>query len=193
MNAWCIVLIAISAVVLLLILPFKVKVRVQYNVLANHGYINLKIGLMGLLSSGFHFGLNKIVLSRKGKKNIQTPLFGLGGSTKLGDAFIYEIIGRLHIVVFRIFAKIGLKDDAAATSVACGALDIPFSIMCCYLLTKKPSTTIYNAVYPDYKNNSLAFAAGLVMKLSLFTVLASLFMAEFKHIKGEGLNGQKQQ
>lgn len=177
----------IYLVFFLLILPFRAKAKISYNLAKNEGKITVILAKLTIFQEDFELMYNAIVLKNKnGDKKTNFSKFGKSG---FGDIFALNLIKSVKINTFKTDISLGLKDCCFLTSMVAGSI-LTFGGILTSIFGNK-AYVVKNTVSPLYDESNLVVRFSSSVSLNLLIVIICLFNALFKIEKGAKIYGKQ--
>lgn len=145
-------------ILILLLLPIKIKGKINFNVLDNVGYITGKFFFIRVLFFKFYFIGSTLMLVNKRYKVHPFDLRGVESPSAFSDIFVIQLLRLFHFNTIKLYATVGDADNAFNTAMLCSMITIPVNSLLAYIKVKKPLTKINAGVFPSFCANS--FIAG---------------------------------
>ncbi len=181
-------LLIVSIILVIVLVPFRLKTKISFNALKNQGVIALKLGCIRLFLGRAKFELNQIVVNYANNKTYRTSFTQFKKSNNLVDKFLVNIFDEIQVNTLKVYANIGYKKDACATSLLVGCIDVPMGIMLSLFKNKKPSAKVMSYIYPNFFQNSLFVGVSSSISLNLFIIILCFLKALLK-FSGGNKNG----
>lgn len=177
----------IYLVCFLLILPFRAKAKISYNLAKNEGKIIVILAKLTIFQADFELMYNSIILKNKnGDKKTNFSKFGKSG---FGDIFALNLIKSVKINTFKTDISLGFKDCCFLTSMVAGSI-LTFGGILTSIFGNK-AYVVKNTVSPLYDESNLVVRFSSSVSLNLLIVIICLFNALFKIEKGAKIYGKQ--
>lgn len=171
----------------LLILPFRAKAKISYNLAKNEGKITIILAKLTIFQEDFELMHNAIILKNKnGDKKTNFSKFGKSG---FGDIFALNLIKSVKINTFKTDISLGLDDYCFLTSMVEGSI-LTFGGILTSIFGNKVNV-VKNTVSPLYDESNLIVRFSSSVSLNLLIVIICLFNALFKIEKGAKIYGKQ--
>ncbi len=163
----------ISLLLLLLILlfPIKLKGKLIYNLFKNEGIISIYFYKLKLFVSHFKLLPHKILIYGKKKKDISFYFFNQNNQGSIIDIFLMQLIKQIKLNNFRTYANFGLFENAFASSIGSGTLNIMSGVANSYLVNKLDSECITSQIFADYTKTKFIMCFTSSIQLNLLIVI----------------------
>lgn len=166
---WFIILFLL--VLLILLFPIKLKGKLIYNLFKNEGIISIYFYKIKLFVSHFKILPHKILIYGKKKKDISIYFFDTDNQSSVLDIFFVSLIKQVKLNNFRTYANFGLCENAFASSIGSGTLNIFTGLANSYLVNYMDSENITSQVFTDYTKTKFIMCFTSSIQLNLFIVL----------------------
>lgn len=173
----------------ILILPFRVKVKLSYDLGQNDGKISVFISKLKIYTEDFQLKYNAIVL--KSKKGDKETTFKDFGKSNFGDIFAINLMKSIKINTIKTDIQLGVADCCYFTSIVSGVLLVFQKIFFSYLSQKRDVSVLKSVVTPSYKNNQLIARFSFSVTTCLLMIIICLFNAVFKIERGVKIYGKQ--
>lgn len=182
MRIVCLVLILM---LLILLFPITLKTKIDFDFLKNKGVLSFYLFGLRIKLQKWKLGVNKIIFFADNKKESEMILFDFNNQSKFKDYLIIEIVKRIEINTFKLFATVGVGNYAMYTSIINVLLNFPSEILLNKLnMVYKPAKVV-NQIIPSFFEDKLSFAVNTSITISLSVVLVA-FWKSFLKIKKRG-------
>ena len=181
-------IVGIFITLLILFVPFKVKVKVSYDALKNNGVVAFKLGFVTLFVGKLKVSFNKLIVNYAKDKTYITSITNFKNSNNFTDNFLINIYDAIKVNTFKLYANIGYKEDAFVTAMIVGCIDVPIGVALGWLKNKKPRAKVVSCIYPSFITNKLFVGVSSSVSISLFVVVSSFVKSVLK-ISGGNKNG----
>lgn len=164
-------IIIVACVVVLLFVPLRIKVKVNFDFLQNVGF-----------SSGYFFNLrlflfqmklapNKLNFTGK-RKNFSITLFDFGGKKSFAEKYFSTLVARLRFKHIRVLSHVGFEDNCMLSCLACGGLNA-LAGAAAGVMTVGQNVPIEINNFPDFLKKNLICAFSSSVDVTLFKVICA--------------------
>lgn len=160
---------------LLLIIPFSIKVYASYDLFNNLGAISIYVFFIKIFAYKVTFKNNKILLYTQ-KDTKQVPIQLSDKKLRFLEQIIIQLKEKIVIKNATVFTKIGLN-DAYHTALMSGTVNAIISIIFARIKNKKKSAKLKIVDMPYYNGNSFILSANGIVSITLFDILYGIFFA----------------
>lgn len=161
--------------IILFFLPIKFETRLSFNVLDFSGALGIFLYKRKLLHEQFWIKGKKIIT--KSDDEIETKEIDFQSSEIIFlETLMHEIKDKTRLKELSVFYNIGLK-DAFLSAMLAGLVNYAITIFLTSVKNQKPTASLSLNDTVSYNRELCQFAVKLIMSISLFDVLYSLFNA----------------
>lgn len=169
-----IVFFVLLLVVLLTILPFKVRLMAHFNILELRGYYCFKILFIKFLNGRIISENGELVMENSvnfmDKSNNKLFMKNLGT----------EIISNISVKKVEIYFTGGLSDNSFSSAILCGSVSSFVETIYSYFSQRYDCVKLYKDILPTFNESNLELTFDMVVGLSLFGIAKSLILAQIK-------------
>ncbi len=167
---WFIILFLL--LLLILLFPIKLKGKLIYNIFKNEGIISIYFYKLKFFVSHFKLLPHKILIYGKKKKDISIYFFDKDNTqSSVLDIFFVSLIKQVKLNNFRTYANFGLCENAFASSIGSGTLNIFTGLASSYLVTNWDADCISSQIFTDYTKTKFIMCFTSSIQLNLFMVI----------------------
>ena len=169
-----IVFFVLLLMVLLTILPFKVRLMAHFNILELRGYYCFKILFIKFLNGRIISENGELVMENSvnfmDKSNNKLFMKNLGT----------EIISNISVKKVEIYFTGGLSDNSFSSAILCGSVSSFVETIYSYFSQRYDCVKLYKDILPTFNESNLELTFDMVVGLSLFGIAKSLILAQIK-------------
>jgi hypothetical protein len=169
-------IICLGLIGLVLFLPVKFKIKIEFDLLNNKGKLKLYLVNLKFVNLSFSLRGKSLIITKKNGKKRLVGLVGSGDESNFEDNFGRELIKNLTVKNAYLFSNIGARSNAFLTSMLTGTAQIISAILFSFLKAKK-KPIIINNVYPKFDEEMFDFTIKLRVKINLFKLTKSFIKA----------------
>lgn len=166
---WFIILFLLA--LLILLFPIKLKGKLIYNLFKNEGIISIYFYKIKLFVSHFKILPHKILIYGKKEKDISIYFFDTDNQSSVLDIFFVSLIKQVKLNNFRTYANFALCENAFASCIGSGTLNIFTGLASSYLVNYMDSENITSQVFTDFTKTKFIMCFTSSIQLNLFIVL----------------------
>ncbi len=169
-----------------LVFQLTIKAKIFFNVKNNIG--KLKVCFVGIKIFDYTLSIKSrcIKITNKKGKSKYLPIELDKESIKEYTHFQNILFRKIYFKRLGIFFNFGLKQNAFASAIVCGYVDILSKIAYTVFKTKKSETIMNLKVYPTFEKNVIKFGFKAKISLSIFDLLWSYAEAQtIKFLEGD--------
>ena len=152
--------------------PFKTRLMTHINLLETKGFYSFKVMKIKLLTGRFYLD---------GESGFQVENSNDLVSQNYNKPFVKELTKefaqRIDVKKVEMFFSGGLKNDAFSSAIICGAVSSAIQSIYSYLSEKFDNVKLYEDVDAVFDENNLEVTTDIVISISLFSILISIFKA----------------
>lgn len=189
-----VVFIILSLIIILLILPIRLKLFIKYNLIKNKGLIQCKLWGISVLFYRFKFDKAKLIIkNRKGTKSINIDINN--DTIDFANELQKQFFKRFYLKWINMKVTIGKSNDAFLVAICSGFMQMLMGGFISFIKTKKPTSKLMFTVYPMYHKNSIAFSFDTKFSISITNLILCFFNAKIINNKKKRRkqNGKKLQ
>ena len=153
------------------------KLKVFFNIKNNTGKLQLKFINIKIFDYDISIISKCLRLTNKRGKNKYLPIEFNETSIQNYNDFESILFRKIYFKKFSLFFNFGLKNDAFASALVCGYVDIFAKIFYSIFKTKKSEVIAKLKIYPSFNNNVIKFGIKAKISLSIFDFIWSLIEA----------------
>lgn len=168
---------------LILFLPLVLKCKINFDFSENKGFLSIFFFNLNVSVFKFKFLINKIFVKDKQKRITFIYYSDLKNQNKVREIFFLLILNNLNIKNLRFMGRIGVKENAFASSMLCSMLNVASSIGGGLMCLKGDVKKFSFAIFPDYFENNFLMCFTTSISISIFTILYCFFMAVIMKLK----------
>lgn len=185
-----ITLIVSLLILIILLIPLKMKVKFVFNIIDNKGCLVGKLFNIRLLFSRFYFIGKTIVMVNK-KNKVRTFVLSAEQPSNFGDILAIQLIKSFNYKTAKLYTKIGSKDNAFLTAMVTALFPIPFNFLKGLLVSKNTISTINMGFFPSFCDDELLFGGASCVEFNLFMILKCYVLSIKKYLSGGVKNGKR--
>jgi len=162
-------------ILLVVVLPFKIKMCLHINYLNMEAYylvsfmfISVICGKCSITDDGFLI------------ENKTNYLFKKDEKTEYKGKLIQEYLKRIKVVNMNFYKTYGSDNNSMNTAMLCACENIIFDSINKYLKTKNTELNCYNHINPDFCESKNMLSVYGVIKISLLDVIISIISSKLK-------------
>ena len=168
-------------VLLLMLLPLKVKGKIGYNVFKNQGYLSLFFFNLKLFLAKWKLTPSNLQLYSK-TKTISIYFNTFKNQTNLGDIYVSNLLKKIKIKNLRIIANFGFNADQMISCLGGAGLDVVLKAICCILQLKKPSSKLDVQVFTSTNRTGFIVCGTTSIQVNLMILLVCFVKSLFRKI-----------
>lgn len=174
MKSVLIVFFAVLLFLLIIILPFKVRLMAHFNLLELKGYYCFKILFIKFL--------NGRIIEKDGELVMENSVNVMDKSNnkEFMKQLSSEIISTIDVKKVEMFFTGGLVDNSFSSAILCGSVSSFVETIYSYFSQKYDCVKLYKDIVPTFNQDNLELTFDIVLGLSLFGIAKSLIQAHIK-------------
>lgn len=170
-------------VLLLLALPFKIKVKFFGDAVNMACFYSIKVAFIKLFCGKAYIEDNKFIM-----QNTHNLFMQSSEISPKEIEIIKQIVSSLKITRTEFYFTGGIDNDAYSTAMLCGNVYASTSAVVAYLITKNPFINIYLDVDTSFNRSALDLAVSAIVEISILDIIFALIIALKKY--KENQNGK---
>lgn len=168
-------LIVIVFFLVILIVPYKIKLHVSYNLLDNLGALSFYIFFIKVLAYKVTIKNKNIVLiSEKKEKIIEKEVSQK--QMRFLEQLLIQLKQKVVVKKIYLFSRIGIK-NAMQSAILTGLFNSIFCSLLAYIKNTKKSAQIGSFCEPLYNDNCFTIGAYIAVSITIVDVLYALIMS----------------
>ena len=174
MNSILIVFFAVLLFILIIILPFKIRLMAHFNLLELRGYYCFKILFIKFLNGRIISQNSELVMENS------VNIMSKGNNKEFMKQFGIETMSNIDVKKVEIYFTGGIVDNSFSSAILCGSVSSFVETVYSYFSQKYDCVKLYKDVVPTFNENNLELTFDMVIGLSLFGIAKSLILAQIK-------------
>lgn len=174
MKTALIVIMCLLTIYVLLSYPFSFRLKVHADAISMVCFYSLKINFVKLLC-----GKSSITGSTLVTQNTHDLILAPMKNSSMQKAFAVQLLPKIKISKVEIYFTGGVANDACATALFCGSVQILSSMLASALISADPLINIYQDIDTDFTNDALQLSASCVLQLSINDIIIAFIASLF--------------
>lgn len=174
-----IVFFILLAVIIVLIIPIKLKTHLNYDFTENSGLVQIKFYKINVLFYRIKYDNKKLIL--KNKNETRTIDIEINPeNVDFANELQKQIFKRVFLKELNVYIKYGIKNNSMMVALISGIIRIIQSVISNFVAMNKPTAQLKMNVEPIYVENSKVFSIETTFSISITNILISFVQTKYK-------------
>lgn len=185
MKSMLIVFFIALLLLMFLLFPFKARMSMHINLLEYKAFYCFKIWRLKFLCGMAELESGKVVVQNANN------MFSKEIDKEFAKEMAKEMLSRIDIKKMEIFFTGGFEENSYASALVCGSVTSLVRLAYSVLSQQYEDVKLYEDIVPTFSDSNLELTFDIVVSLSVFQVVMSLFKSKLKINKMEKLKDER--